>query len=1164
MRAFLISITIVCQLAFGNGVPAFATESRTVQIAPTAIADPSLVAPGSDQTGLNFSGANFSNRDLSNVIFAGANLTGANLSGANVTGANLTNAVLTSANVSGAVFTSAVMSGVTSGSIVGTVSALPLSWSQLSGYLVGPGAVLTGANFSGASLTSRDLSGANLSYANLSSANLTGALLTNANLGHANLSSTNLTSANLSGADLSYADLTLSTQTGANFQATAFFRARAVQIVGRAGTLPPNTTLYGGIWLGPGLDLHGITIYYVNLYRLNLNNLDLHGADLSSADFTYIDMSNSNFSGANLKGLRFRDSYVQNSDFSNAIMDNSSGNNYSRIGGIFSNASLRNTRYLGEFIGTFTNADLTNCQLGGDDGSGTGYTYIAALGNSDLSSATLDNCFIKLTYGANIKLPPGWSIVAFHAVGPKADLSGESFPIGTAFNSLDLSGANLAGISCSCNFSNSNLRGANLTRTYLAGSSLLGIKSGQVIGTPGSLPTGWKILNGYLIGPGADLTNADLRNTALTYQDLTGATLTGSKLQGALLAGATLTGVVAGGITGTPSSMPTGWAVGSGYFFGPGVNLAGANLANTSLTNVNLTNAVLAGANLSNSSLTNVTISGANFGSAVLTNLATSGLAGTSSTLPTDWTQLGSYLLGPTANLGTASLVNANLTNLNLSGANLANANLTGANVQGANLASATVPCASASIVSGIPAQLPDCWIVLSGILQQYLAPVPTVSGTFATGSLLQANTGTWNQGVDLGYQWLRDGSPITGATTPTLLLSVDDYSHLISVRVTATASGYTTTARSSLAVAVGTGAMRSAPTPVLSSSPETGVQVSAIAGIWDPGVTLAYQWLRDGAEIPGATSDSYIPSVADFNHQLSARVTGSSFGFTTTSKISQTAVVVQGHFSATPTPTLSGAFVTGGILTAIAGTWDPGVSLSYQWLRNGQQISGATSNNYVLVGVDFGQQISVSVTGQKTAYLTTSKQSAAGSIGLGKLMNTPAPVLTGKTQTGQVVSVATGNWDQGVNLKYQWLRDGNAISGAVQNTYMITPQDYSHSISISVTGTSLGFSSVTLISGTYPIATGVIDGNCVVSGKARIGKAVAMSLIGAASFVSKDPSASTKIQWLFDGKPIKKATKNTLALTKAMKGHKISVSVKIAGTGYSAATFTSVSVKVG
>ena len=82
------------------------------------------------------------------------------------------------------------------------------------------------------------------------------------------------------------------------------------------------------------------------------------------------------------------------------------------------------------------------------------------------------------------------------------------------------------------------LSGANLTDAVLTGAVLTGVQSGAIVGTV-TLPTGWIIVDGYLVGPGANLTSALLTGALLTGVDLTGA-----NLKGATLTGATMTGVI--------------------------------------------------------------------------------------------------------------------------------------------------------------------------------------------------------------------------------------------------------------------------------------------------------------------------------------------------------------------------------------------------------------------------------------------------------------------------------------------------------------------------------------------------------------------------------------------------------------------------------------------
>ncbi len=86
--------------------------------------------------------------------------------------------------------------------------------------------------------------------------------------------------------------------------------------------------------------------------------------------------------------------------------------------------------------------------------------------------------------------------------------------------------------------------------------------------------------------------------------------------------------------------------------------------------------------------------------------------------------------------------------------------------------------------------------------------------------------------------------------------------------------------------------------------------------------------------------------------------------------------------FTQTPVPTISGTAKVGSTLTANTGTWSPTpTAFTYQWLRNGTAISGATSATYKLVTADAGKSLTVKVTGSRNAYRPITKTSAAKAI---------------------------------------------------------------------------------------------------------------------------------------------------------------------------------------
>ena len=77
---------------------------------------------------------------------------------------------------------------------------------------------------------------------------------------------------------------------------------------------------------------------------------------------------------------------------------------------------------------------------------------------------------------------------------------------------------------------------------------------------------------------------------------------------------------------------------------------------------------------------------------------------------------------------------------------------------------------------------------------------------------------------------------------------------------------------------------------------------------------------------------------------------------------------IAQSPPSNTSPPSISGSPVDGRTLTCNSGTWTGAPTFSYQWLRDGVAIPGATGSTYTLMPADVGRQITCRVTGTNGA----------------------------------------------------------------------------------------------------------------------------------------------------------------------------------------------------
>ncbi len=245
----------------------------------------------------------------------------------------------------------------------------------------------------------------------------------------------------------------------------------------------------------------------------------------------------------------------------------------------------------------------------------------------------------------------------------------------------------------------------------------------------------------------------------------------------------------------------------------------------------------------------------------------------------------------------------------------------------------------------------------------------PEISGTPHVGQTLSCSQGTWENDPDptgFAYQWLRDGSSISGATDATYTLDGADAGSAITCRVTATNAAGSDSATSDAVDAIGVPSNTAA--PEISGTPHVGQTLSCSQGTWQNDPTgFAYQWLRDGSSISGATDATYTLDEDDADSSITCRVVVSNAAGN--SSATSDAVAAIGVPSNSTRPAISGTPQVGQTLTCSQGTWHNNpIGFSYQWLRGGSAIDGATGSTYKLVEADGGRAIKCRVTATNDA----------------------------------------------------------------------------------------------------------------------------------------------------------------------------------------------------
>lgn len=176
--------------------------------------------------------------------------------------------------------------------------------------------------------------------------------------------------------------------------------------------------------------------------------------------------------------------------------------------------------------------------------------------------------------------------------------------------------------------------------------------------------------------------------------------------------------------------------------------------------------------------------------------------------------------------------------------------------------------------------------------------------------------------------------------------------------------------------------------------------------------------------------------------------------------------VAADAPFTSVSPPSISGSSRVGSTLSATPNYWSPTpTSFNYQWLRNGQNISGANNSTYLLTGDDYLTTIAVSVTAIRTGYVSNTQTSGYyGTFYIqskGDFLNQPTPEIGGTLMVGEYLIASKGVWPEGVTFAYQWMNNTWDIYGATSETYQVQTSDKSDRISLELTVTKNGYNTV-------------------------------------------------------------------------------------------------------
>lgn len=331
------------------------------------------------------------------------------------------------------------------------------------------------------------------------------------------------------------------------------------------------------------------------------------------------------------------------------------------------------------------------------------------------------------------------------------------------------------------------------------------------------------------------------------------------------------------------------------------------------------------------------------------------------------------------------------------------------------------------------------------------------------------------SDGGSVSYQWYCDESPLHSATGSSYKVDTSSIGqHYYKVEATNTNSSATgnktaKTFSNTVNISVVDTSKTNAKEPSITTQPagksynkgESATPLSVTATSPDSG-TLTYQWYKDGAELSGATNQTYTPqtdTAGEFTYYVKVTNTipdSPLVGTKSATVVSENAVIIVKELvnAAKPviTENLKGNTYKKGEtaepLKVIASVPDGG-TLSYQWYKDGAELSGEKNQTYTPKTDNVGTSkykvkitnTLASATGNQIA--ETESLEVAVTVNDPEKTNAAVPVISAispdavysKGESATPLSVTATVSDSGT-LSYQWYKDGAELSGATQNTY--------------------------------------------------------------------------------------------------------------------------------
>lgn len=259
----------------------------------------------------------------------------------------------------------------------------------------------------------------------------------------------------------------------------------------------------------------------------------------------------------------------------------------------------------------------------------------------------------------------------------------------------------------------------------------------------------------------------------------------------------------------------------------------------------------------------------------------------------------------------------------------------------------------------------------------------------------------------------------------------------------------------------------------------------------------------------------------------------------------------------AVTTPTVKDGPYLEGPITVTPGTWDePGVTNTYKWRANFEDIPGATGDTLEITNALLGSNITAVQIGSKPGFATTEQYVDFYADGLGTVTSGGADVTSsnpdglsvGDTATVSTYSVEESVWDPQATLSYQWYsttpgseEEPTLIAGATSASFAVTDAQLGKVVYAVITARRTNYVAAEQYSQWSEVVTGptLQAANPVITGTLKVG-----SRLTATAGKWNTTGVVNTYRWSVYGTPISGATSATYVIPAKYAGNQLTVTV--------------------